>query len=132
MDDSNQQSPIRSTSFKTTGIYLLFVVIIAILAMIVYENKHDSQPVNQLQLLSLKYKLDSIHANLAAYSSDVKRLDVSIDSIGLKVKASNNTITNIYKTEVHEKTSLKESNDSINLKYFNAYIDNWIQSSKNK
>jgi hypothetical protein len=80
-------------------------------------------------MYDLKAELDTIKANQLKLDSNVKLIDMKIDSTSLKISNSKSSITNIYKNEIYEKSELNKANDTVNLNFFNSYINQWIKSN---
>ena len=124
----NNQKPSFFAKYKLGIIVAIFSLFL--LAYMLYENRDNNKVMAPYALEDLKNQLDTIKKNQENFDKAISIIDVKIDSVKTKTITTKNNITNIYKTEVNEKTKLNKATDSANLIYFTSYIDNWLQSNQ--
>lgn len=117
---------------KKYAILLSVMTVMTILLITLYrqESKVTDNSIEEFKLSDLKGQLDEIHTNQKKLDSSMVVIDLKIDSVKVETSKSKSNITNIYKTEINEKTKLNKATDSANRVFFDDYINNWIRSNE--
>lgn len=115
--------------YKMSMLFLLSMVIAAIVFFNLPERKEHNKSIEEFALNDLKKQFDDISTYQKDLKLTINSINSKLDKNAKELSKTRSNITNIYKTEINEKSKLNLSNDSVNLSYFNAYVESWISSN---